>query len=318
MEKKESTPEQYPLTLNSLRNACNQKSSRNPVVNYSEGEVGHTIRELEALHLVSEQWGARAAKYEHLANKAMDLHSKGIALICTLMLRGPQTLHELKTHSHRIFEFDDLDDVQFAVQHLIEHEPPMVTALPLQPGQKEGRYAHLLAGESDIPAPVAYPAPARRSSGLELRVDELETEVATLQERLAALEERWDDAVEGWIESTRALGRSVEPAAQAASEMCGRNAEAWRAAAGVLNGERRAVDAVLEASRHANGLLPAILESTYRPRVIAAQLLAHETALLAATVAGTAPMGTLRRLDALLATRGCAPGRRRSKRRIVP
>lgn len=118
--------------------------------------------------------------------------------------------------------------------------------------------------------------------------------------QLAALEERWDDAVEGWIESTRALGRSVEPAAQAASEMCGRNAEAWRAAAGVLKGERRAVDAVLEASRHANGLLPAILESTYRPRVIAAQLLAHETALLAATVAGTAPMGTLRRLDALL------------------
>lgn len=91
MEKKEATPDQYPLTLNSLRNACNQKSSRYPVVNYSEGEVGHAIRELEAMDLVREQWGSRAAKYEHLANKGMNLHSKGIALICVLMLRGPQS-----------------------------------------------------------------------------------------------------------------------------------------------------------------------------------------------------------------------------------
>ena len=104
MEKKEATPDQYPLTLNSLRNACNQKSSRYPVVNYSEGEVGHAIRELESMDLVREQWGARVPKYEHLANKAMNLHSKGIALICVLMLRGPQTLGELKTHSHRLLD----------------------------------------------------------------------------------------------------------------------------------------------------------------------------------------------------------------------
>ena len=95
MEKKESTPDQYPLTLNSLRNACNQKSSRFPVVNYNEGEVGHAIRELEAMDLVRELWGTRVAKYEHLVNKGFNLHSKGIALICTLMLRGPQTLGEL-------------------------------------------------------------------------------------------------------------------------------------------------------------------------------------------------------------------------------
>lgn len=190
MEKKESTPDQYPLTLNALRNACNQKSSRYPVVNYTEGEVGHTIRELESMGLVREEWGARVHRYEHLANKALDLHSKGIALICTLMLRGPQTLGELKNHSHRLFEFEDLDDVQFALQHLIDHEPPMVTALPRQPGQKEGRYAHLLAGKPDIPDPVARPVTPGKPTQLEQRIEELEAELANLRDRVAALEGR--------------------------------------------------------------------------------------------------------------------------------
>jgi uncharacterized protein YceH (UPF0502 family) len=189
MEKKESTPDQYPLTLNSLRNACNQKSSRYPVVNYSEGEVGHAIRELEAMDLVREEWGARAPKYEHLANKRLGLHSKGVALMCTLMLRGPQTLGELRTHSHRLFEFDDLDDVQFALNHLKEHEPPMVTALPRQPGQKEGRYAHLLSGEPDIPAPAVTAKPVVHATGLEARVAELENELEEVRSRLAAIEE---------------------------------------------------------------------------------------------------------------------------------
>ena len=191
MEKKETTPEQYPLTLNALRNACNQKTSRDPVVNYSEGEVGHTLRELEALDLVREEWGARVAKYQHLANKTLNLHSQGIALICTLMLRGPQTLGELKTNSHRLFDFSDLDDVQYALQQLIDREPAVVVALPKQPGQKEGRYAHLLAGEPDIPAtPYRPAASAGFSSGLEDRVTELETQLEDLQNRLKVLEDR--------------------------------------------------------------------------------------------------------------------------------
>ena len=191
MEKKETTPDQYPLTLNSLRNACNQKTSRYPVVNYNEGEVGHTLRELEAMDLVREDWGARVAKYQHLANKTLNLHSQGIALICTLMLRGPQTLNELKTNTHRLFDFGDLDDVQFALQHLIEREPPMVVALPRQPGQKEGRYAHLLAGEPDIPATPYRPAAnAGFSGGLEDRVTELEKQLEDLQNRLKFLEDR--------------------------------------------------------------------------------------------------------------------------------
>jgi hypothetical protein len=160
MEKEETTPDQYPLTLNALRNACNQKSSRSPVTAYTEGEVGHTVRELEALGLVAENWGARTARYEHRVPQTLGLHSKGMALLATLMLRGPQTLGELKNHSQRLYAFDDLDDVAFALEKLAERDEPLVTALPRQPGQKEGRYAHLLAGAPDIPEPVrAAPAP---------------------------------------------------------------------------------------------------------------------------------------------------------------
>jgi len=193
MEKKETTPEHYPLTINSLRNACNQKTSRFPVTAYTEGEVGHTIRELEALDLVREEWGVRVSKYGHRAGKALQLHSKGLALTCTLMLRGPQTLGELKNHSHRMFEFDDLDDVQFALKSLFEHEPPLVMALPKQPGQKEGRYAHLLSGEPDIPEPAAQVLPSRPITGLDARVTELEAKLEDLQGRLSAIESRMID-----------------------------------------------------------------------------------------------------------------------------
>lgn len=188
MEKKETTPDQYPLTLNALRNACNQKTSRYPVVAYSEGEVGHTLRELEALDMVREEWGARVPKYQHLANKALNLHSQGIALICTLMLRGPQTLAELKTNTHRLFDFDDIDDVQFALQHLIDREPSLVAALPRQPGQKEGRFAHLLSGEPVIPVASRPTAAQSFTPDLEARVAELETQIEDLHNRLKAIE----------------------------------------------------------------------------------------------------------------------------------
>lgn len=169
MEKKETTPDQYPLTLNALRNACNQKSSRFPVTSYTEGEVGHAVRELEGMKLVVEVWGSRVARYEHRVPQAMLLHSKGIALMATMMLRGPQTPGELKNHCHRLYEFDDLDDLHYALQKLIEHEPPLVMELPRQPGHKEARFAHLLAGEPDIPEParpalVTPPPAARRQS----------------------------------------------------------------------------------------------------------------------------------------------------------
>jgi len=193
MEKKETTPDHYPLTLNALKNACNQKSSRNPVTDFSEGEVGHTIRELESLGLVREEWGSRASKFGHRAGQVLNLHRKGIALICTLMLRGPQTLGELKNHSQRLFAFDDLDDVLFALGNLENHEPSLVTPLPRQPGQKEGRYAHLLCGEPDVEeyvmqAPVTAGPSSGHQPGLESRISILESELAAVIERLAAIE----------------------------------------------------------------------------------------------------------------------------------
>ena len=189
MEKKETTPEQYPLTLNALRNACNQKSARNPVVAYTEGQVGHTVRELEGLGLVREAWGARVAKYEHQAGRALGLQSKGLALMCALMLRGPQTLGELRTNTQRLYEFGDLDDVHYVLERLAEHDPALVVCLPRLPGQKEARYAHLLGGEPDL-ADFAAAAPtpsAPVDDDLSARGAALDAEVAGLRQELAAL-----------------------------------------------------------------------------------------------------------------------------------
>ncbi|MCW8873171.1 MAG: YceH family protein [Xanthomonadales bacterium] len=188
IEKKETTPEQYPLTLNGLRTACNQKTARNPVTAYTEGEVGHTVRELESLGLVREAWGVRVAKYEHLAGKVLNLPGKGLALLCPMMLRGPQTPGELKTNAHRLYAFDDLDDVQFMLQRLAEHEPPLVMALPRQPGQKEVRYVHLLSGEPDLAELGAQASATPAATGLGARVEALESAVASLQEELAELQ----------------------------------------------------------------------------------------------------------------------------------
>lgn len=189
MEKKETTPEQYPLTLNALRNACNQKTARNPVVAFTEGQVGHTVRELEGLGLVREAWGARVAKYEHQAGKILGLQSKGLALLCALMLRGPQTLGELRTNTQRLHEFGDLDDVNYTLQRLAEQDPPLVVCLPRMPGQKEARYAQLLSGEPD-PAEFTGSAPAppaRSDDGIAARVTALEAEVAALRDEIAAM-----------------------------------------------------------------------------------------------------------------------------------
>jgi len=188
VEKERTTPEQYPLTVNSLRNACNQKSAREPVTSYTEGAVGHTLRELEALKLVREQWGARAPKFEHRLDKELGLFPKGIAILSTLMLRGPQTPGELRTHAQRLFEFEDLDDVQYELSRMASAEPPLVLPLPRQPGQKEGRYAHLLCGAPQLPLAAAPVAREIHGEGLEERVAQLEARYEALLERLERLE----------------------------------------------------------------------------------------------------------------------------------
>jgi hypothetical protein len=196
IEKKETTPEQYPLTLKSLRTACNQKTARQPVTNYTEGEVGRTVRELESLGYVREAWGARTARYEHLAGKVLDLQTKGLALLCPMMLRGPQTPGELKINASRLFQYEDLDDVHYVLQRLAEHEPPLVMALPRMPGQKEVRYCQLLGGEPDLAELEALAARSAASSsgGAELaaRVETLEAAVEALQEEVSELRARLD------------------------------------------------------------------------------------------------------------------------------
>jgi len=188
LEKAETTPEQYPLTVNSLRLACNQKTARFPLVNYTEGEVGHTVRELQALGYVKEAWGARVAKYEHQAGKVLGLQSKGLAVLCVLMLRGPLTLAEIKANTHRLHEFGDLDDVAHALGRLAEHQPPLAMLLPRLPGQKEARYVHLLSGEPDLSKLEFRPSAAAAASGeLEARVEALERVVEELRQELNEL-----------------------------------------------------------------------------------------------------------------------------------
>jgi hypothetical protein len=186
IEKKETTPDLYPLTVNSLRNACNQKTAREPVTAYTEGEVGHTLRELQEMDLVRETWGARVSKYDHRADKAWKLYSRSLAIVCVLMLRGAQTLGELRGNSQRLFEFEDLEDVRLVLDHLID--AGFAVALPRQTGQKEVRYAHLMCGEpqvADLPPPrVQAPREDARNDELLERIEALEAKVALLVERL--------------------------------------------------------------------------------------------------------------------------------------
>lgn len=187
IEKQHTTPDHYPLTLNALKNACNQKSNRSPVVNYHEGELGQAVNELETMHLVTKAWSARSPKYEHRFAKVLDLTGSAVAVLCTLMLRGPQTAGEIRSHTQRLHEFDDIDDVEYVLRRLNEREPSLVMQLARQPGQKEQRFAHLLAGEPDQKA-IEASAAAAPQSPLEQRVTELEQQLHDLERRLAALE----------------------------------------------------------------------------------------------------------------------------------
>lgn len=193
IEKEATTPDQYPLTQNALVSACNQKTNRDPVARYQPGEVGHALRELETRGLVHRAWSARADRYEHRFGDGYEVLSKGVAVLCVLMLRGPQTPGEIRARTQRIHAFDDTDDVEYVLERLAERESPLVRRLPRGPGQKEDRFVHLLAGEPELPpTPAVRAAPstpaASARSALEDRVAELEEQVAQLSVRLAALE----------------------------------------------------------------------------------------------------------------------------------
>ena len=199
IEKSIVTPDQYPLTLNALTNACNQKSSRNPVMSLQQGEVQHTIRGLEAKHLVrvEENFKSRAEKYtQRFCNTRYSdyqFEPPQLAVVCLLLLRGPQTPGELKARSGRLHTFADNDEVVDVLDTLIEWEGgPVVVKLPRTAGRKDAEYMHLLSGPVDVEAHVSESEVevARKSSErvssteLEQRVSKLEAEVAELRELL--------------------------------------------------------------------------------------------------------------------------------------
>jgi len=199
MEKSVTTPEQYPLTLNALVNACNQKSARTPVMSLSQGTVQHTVRSLDEQHLmrIEENFKRGVEKYtQRLCNSSyseLQFDTAQFAIVCLLLLRGPQTPGELRARSGRLHEFADNNEVVTALENLAEHPvDPLVVQLPRSPGRKDSEYMHLLSGEVDIEAhaqQVAAAQPERsepRSSlaQLEQRLGELEAEVAQLKQRL--------------------------------------------------------------------------------------------------------------------------------------
>ncbi len=194
IEKESTTPESYPLTQNACQSACNQKTSRVPVMKLDPGRVGTALRKLEQRGLVRSDFGARATRYRHRVDSALELTPAQRALIGLLLLRGPQTLAELFTRSERIHRFDDLEDVEFNLGRLASREPAFIVRLPRAPGQREDRYMHRLCGEPAAPASVAAtPATPPASNPSNRNESELIDRIEALEQRVARLEARLND-----------------------------------------------------------------------------------------------------------------------------
>ena len=184
MEKSKTTPEYYPMTINAIVVACNQKTSRKPVVEYDEQTVTLTLDSLKRKSLISTATGgsSRSIKYKHNFAIVFPVTPQEVALMCLLMLRGPQTPGELNTNSGRLYEFESLEEVQRVLERLSEPEQPFVVQLPKRAGQKEVRYVHLLAGMPDLAAADAADEQyVKPSSNLENRLEKVETELAELK-----------------------------------------------------------------------------------------------------------------------------------------
>ena len=188
MEKERATPDAYPLTLNALVAACNQTSNRAPVMRLEQSQVEAAIGELRErgwLRVVHPSHGARTVRYRLVAVESLALDAPAAAVLCLLLLRGPQTPGELKNRSERLHPFTAVHEVQYALEALAEREEPLATRLPRRLGQKELRWAHLLCGEPDGDIDEAELAPTRPR---EDRLTQLEQRVAALEERLAHLD----------------------------------------------------------------------------------------------------------------------------------
>lgn len=196
MEKSFTTPEQYPITINSLQSGCNQKSNRNPVYDYSEGDVVNAVQELMHLKLAGSappQPGARANRYEHCVTKLFPWAPHEQAILCELLLRGPQTVGELRTRAGRMVHIADLQTVQNTLDALQENDTPEIVAMPREAGRSVLRYRHNFYPDDDLPESGGIPSgptsgvspePPPPGVGIRDRLDELETRVADLENRL--------------------------------------------------------------------------------------------------------------------------------------
>ncbi len=200
IEKDITTPDYYPLSLNALVNACNQKNNRDPVMTLDEDAVRAALDSLQLQRLAGPASGAdsRVTKYEHRLQEVFNFDRREIAVLCVLLLRGAQTPGELRGRSERMYRFEELEDVHAALDRLSQREPPLVAVLPRQPGTKESRYMHLLSGNT---AP-AETTPGRmlvnpsagddRIAHLESEVEELRRQVAEMQQQLAAFRKQFE------------------------------------------------------------------------------------------------------------------------------
>jgi uncharacterized protein YceH (UPF0502 family) len=194
VEKQTTTPESYPLTLNSLLLACNQKTSREPLMNLNQGEVARSLRPLEERGLLRLVMGSRADRWEQRLDKALELTPGQTTLLALLLLRGPQTLNELLVRSARMHAFDDVAQIQHNLERLISRG--MACLLPRQSGQREDRYMHSLGSEADLQAATERAASSRSStpadSDKDERIASLESRLEELEQRLALLERKAD------------------------------------------------------------------------------------------------------------------------------
>ena len=197
IEKQVTTPEYYPLTLNALTLACNQKNNRHPVTSYTDNQVSDALESLREKNLTYVFYGStsRVPKYKHVMPEVMHLSHAEVAMMCVLMLRGAQTLGELRGNGARLHEFSTLEEVEETLNGLISRDEPLVARLPRQPGQKEGRFAHLLSGEINLEALAETertPASPSRRAGLEEKVEALTAEVEKLKEQFEQFRKQFE------------------------------------------------------------------------------------------------------------------------------
>jgi uncharacterized protein YceH (UPF0502 family) len=203
MEKDVTTPDYYPLSLNALVNACNQKNNRDPVMNLDEEAVRQALATLQEKRLAGPASSAdsRVTKYEHRLQEAFNFTRGETAILCALLLRGPQTPGELRGRTERMHRFEDLSEVQAALQRLMQRDPPLARVLPRQPGTKESRYKHLLAGDVEdavdvarAPSPASVPgnSTADRLNRMENDLADLRREVAGLTQQFASFRKQFE------------------------------------------------------------------------------------------------------------------------------